>query len=184
MNRLVNNRMNESSDRKKEWTIGKKLSVSFLSTAIVTLIVALIGVVGSNILNNAIEEVADVRLPSVSSLLSAEVQTEELNGLIRLLAVSGLSMENRRDYYQEIEVTIDGYHEAIDIFAPLPQTVEGSRMWQAYDGLEATYFREFDRFMEFSLEIDRFGIGDPVEISRQIEGFERITMCWYREYYT
>ena len=65
-----------NNKRMSNWTIGKRLNFSFFSLAAITLVVAAIGFGGARILNNSIQEVGDVRMPGVKSLLESRVQAE------------------------------------------------------------------------------------------------------------
>lgn len=157
----------------KQWTIGKKLIVSFMSVAGITLIIGLIGFGGVTMLNNSLEEVSEVRLPSINMILHAEVETEEINGMMRTLVVPGVPFEQRREYYSEIEYTMQSYDNYIAEFEPLPQTEEEARMWRNYSGYHRDWLNSTNRFLEISREFDRHGIADPADLSRGLEMYQK-----------
>ena len=154
-----------------KWTIGKKLIVSFMSVAGITLVVALIGFIGSYILNGAITEVGEVRLPSVESLLEARLEAENVNAGLLNLTTLGYSFEQRNENYKNIDEALKGFQESIDVFEPLPQSEEEARIWSDFDEVAAEWRSEIEVLLEYSKEFDEFGITDPVDLSYRLEMF-------------
>ncbi|TVQ65239.1 MAG: hypothetical protein EA360_10260 [Balneolaceae bacterium] len=157
----------------KQWTIGKKLIVSFMSVAGITLVVALIGFGGANILNNSIEEVSEVRLPSVNTLMHSEVYAEQINALMRTLVVPGVPFNQRRGYYRTIEENMQAYDRYMAQFEALPQTEEEARLWRGYAGLHREWLNSVNRFLEMSRDFDQLGIAAPVDLSRRLEMYQK-----------
>lgn len=156
-----------------KWTIGKKLIVSFMSVAGITLIVALIGFGGALTLTGSISEIGEVRLPSIESILEARLEGEVLNGQMVTLITAGNTFEERAEAYREIEHDLNAFQEAIDVYAPLPQTEEEARIWSDFDELANQWRREIDVFLDYSKEFDETGLQDPVDFAFRLELFEK-----------
>ena len=80
---------------KNQWTIGKKLIVSFMSVAVITLSLGIVGYYGAVKGKQAVEEIGEVRLPSIDATLTIDSAGESIRGTMRTLAISGLSRERR-----------------------------------------------------------------------------------------
>ncbi len=154
-----------------KWTLGKKLIVSFMGVAAITLIVGLIGFIGAVLSDNAMEEVGVVRLPSVASLLQIESEGEQIGSLMRTLAIPGLPMEQRRSYYDDIQHSRERYQEAWRIFEPLPQTDEEARLWNQFVPIWQDWTDVNNRVLQLTNQFDDIGIENPMELDRQLEMF-------------
>ncbi|WP_179953344.1 methyl-accepting chemotaxis protein [Desulfobotulus mexicanus] len=155
------------------WTIGKKLIVSFIAVAIITLLVGIAGFYGANQGEKSINEVGAVRLPAVDSLLMMESNLRLARGNMRTLAIPGLSMEQRQRQYEGFTTARNNYREAAAIYGPLPKTPDGARLWNEFQPTIAALARENDRSMEMARAIDANGIADPMALSRRIEQFAK-----------
>ncbi|TWI68591.1 methyl-accepting chemotaxis protein [Desulfobotulus alkaliphilus] len=157
----------------KGWTIGKKLIVSFIGVAIITLLVGIVGFYGADQGEKSITEIGAVRLPSVDSLLLMESNLQLARGSVRTLAIPGLSMEQRQRQYEAFSRARAAYREAVNIYEPLPQTTEEARLWNEFTTAIAALARENDRTLEMARAIDANGIADPMALSRRIEQFTK-----------
>jgi phosphoglycerate-specific signal transduction histidine kinase len=81
---------------KTQWTIGKKLIVSFISVATITLILGIVGYYGAVESGRSIEEIGSVQLPSVDSLLTIKNSAERIRGTVRTLIIPGLPIDIRQ----------------------------------------------------------------------------------------
>jgi len=152
-------------------SMGGKMIISFSVMAVVILLIALSGYMGARILNDNIVEIGDVRVPSISSLSTAEIETDRITVLVRTLSIPGLTFEQRREYYSEIEQRKRAYNDAIDIFAPLPQTEEEAKLWRDYESTVAEWNSQTDHFLTLNQEFDSYGIRAPEKFKQQLEGF-------------
>lgn len=161
---------NQGSGNK--WTIGKKLIVSFMSVAAITLVVALIGFVGAKVLSDGTSELGEVRLPSVESMLEARLAAETIHGEMNKLVASGaMTFEERTKAYQTIERGLTDYQDAIDRFVPLPQTEEEARIWADYDGIASSWKNQIEIFLEHAKDFDELGIENPTQFAGLLEEY-------------
>ena len=154
-----------------KWTLGKKLIVSFMGVAAITLIVGMIGFIGAVLGDNAMEEVGVVRLPSVAYLLQIESEGEQIGSIMRTLAIPGLPVEQRRSYYDDLEDSRERYQEAWRLFEPLPQSEEEARLWDQFVPTWQDWVDVNNQVLQFTNRFDDIGIEDPMELDRQLEMF-------------
>src|SRR6056297_1547692 len=161
------------ANRMSSWTIGKRLNFSFISLAAITLIVAGIGFGGARVLNNSIQDVGDIRMPGVKSLLEARVQAEQLNAAMLNLLRPGISFDERSDHYRTLEGERESFNQTINVYEKLPETEEEAKAWAQFDRVAMEWFNEIDTFVSYSQEFDKSGIEDPSDLSRRIEEFTK-----------
>ncbi len=157
----------------KSWTIGKRISIAFISIAIVTLIIAFVGFSGSKLLDTSIHEVGQVRLPSVQNLLEARLEAEQINAAMLSLLTPGESFKNRDLYTQSISEKKQVFQDHIDTYESLPKNDEEHVAWDQFADANSNWLSEIESFLEFAGNFDELGIEDPVDLSRQIEMFTK-----------
>lgn len=153
------------------WTIGKKLIVSFMGVAAITFIVGLIGFGGAVLSDKHMEEIGEVRLPSVSSLQEIEKEGEHIGAVMRTLAIPGLSQQERQQQYANLAKSRERYTVAWDIFEPLPQTDEEARLWDRFVPAWDAWREANNRARNLSDRFDEIGIEDPTELEARLEQF-------------
>jgi methyl-accepting chemotaxis protein len=158
---------------KGSWTIGKKLIVSFMCVALITLVLGIVGYYGAVKSGGSIEEIGNVLLPGVDSLLIIKGNAENIRGTMRTLAIPGLDKEMRERQYNNLATARERYGEAWKAYEALPQTPEESRLWNQFGPAWNAWRAENTKAVEMSRESDRIGIADPVELLGQIEGFAK-----------
>lgn len=113
--------------------IGTKIMLGFLIMAVVTTFLGFSAFTSMNKIMTDQREIADVRLPSVQTLLIIyEAQTSILGaerGLINPIMFTG---ETRIAQYTSIESSLESAEDAWQIYAPLPQTKEETVLWNKF----------------------------------------------------
>jgi methyl-accepting chemotaxis protein len=158
---------------KGSWTIGKKLIVSFMSVALITLVLGIVGYYGAVKSEGSIEEIGNVRLPSVDSLLVVKGNAENIRGTMRTLSIPGLDKEMRERQYNNLATARERYGEAWKAYEALPQSAEEARLWNQFVPAWNVWRAENTKAVEMSREFDRIGIADPEQLLRQLEGFAK-----------
>lgn len=138
----------------KNLKISRKLILSFLVVALIAGVIGVLGYIGIVNVELEVEEIGHVRLPSVESLLiisegQTAVRLEE-----KTLLDGSLSLDERKESYQNIETIRERIQHAWDIYAPLPQSEEEAIEWQKFLGLWDTWSKDVDIFLEMSRERD------------------------------
>ncbi len=148
-----------------------KLIAGFVMVALVTLGVGLSGWLGVNGLAGHIHEIADVRLPSVSSLLAIEKSMESLRVAIRTLLNPDLKLEDRARQFSNIEAARKEYRAAWDIYEPLPQTPEAAELWKQFTQAVDAWAKENNEFLRLAKELETTGITNPKGLMEDLERF-------------
>jgi methyl-accepting chemotaxis protein len=109
--------------------LGSKLIYGYLIVAVITLVLGMVAYYGAVKSSEAIFEIADVRLPSVGSLLTIKKNAESIRGTVRTLAIPGLPIEVRQRQYKNLEQARDEYTKAWEVYETLPKTREEAEVW-------------------------------------------------------
>ncbi len=155
----------------KNMRLGTKLIGGFLVVALIVGVVGAIGWVGSMTLDNRIEEIGEVRLPSVSNLLVIEVEVFAIATAMRSLLSPRLPVEIRQQQFDNIDASRRRIQIAWDRFVVLPQTDEEAVMWNRF-------VPEFERlqdlnnqFIEQVRTVDAIDIQNPDAFEARVQGF-------------
>ncbi|WP_321533062.1 methyl-accepting chemotaxis protein [uncultured Desulfuromonas sp.] len=110
-----------------------KLLGSFFLMAILCAIIGGLGIYGINTTNNSLNEVSDLRLPSVRSI---GLMMEKLNAIKaeeRTLAIPDLSVEQRRDAIDSLRQLGRELDEAVQVYTSLEKTDQELQAWRDVD---------------------------------------------------
>ncbi len=156
---------------KAKWTIGKKLITGFMSVAAVTALLAIIGYYGLVQMEESIDEIGMVRLPSLQSTMEMENQMEELTVAFRTLLYPGNTLEQRRGYYAAFGEARAAYRAAMAIYEPLPQSEEESKVWNEFMRVLPQWAAVNDEVLALHAEFDRIGILQTDELIGDLQRF-------------
>ncbi len=145
----------------KNIRLGVKLIGGFTVVAAIVLIVGFVGWNGARQLDSAIEEIGQVRLPSVEALLESEIYIEEMLVAQRTLMAEFLTAEER-DYYLRVfaEARV-GLDVTWEHFKTLPATAEETRLSDQFDRENAEWQIENDRWLDLTRQFNDRGLLDP-----------------------
>lgn len=155
----------------KNISIGKKLVGGFLCVAAIVLVLGVNGYYGMTQLEDAIEEIGEVRLPSVKSTLEMEIQMSQITEDLRTLLNPRNSLEVRRAQYADIEAARAEYRAAMAVYETLPQRADEAQEWQAFVTLLPQWQANIDEIVRLHQEFDRIGILEPDELSAELQQF-------------
>lgn len=139
-----------------------KLMSSFVLIAFITLIVGSIGYIGIKNVNDQIDEIGNVSLPSIQSLLVISEGQTAISFQERTLLNSDLGVEETQAVYNKIEEIKQRIDEAWNIYVPLPQTKEESVEWEKFKGLWRTWLADSDEFILLSKESDKYSVDNKL----------------------
>ncbi len=148
-----------------------KLIGGFSIVALITLIIGFVGWRSVNNLDGNLREIGEVRLPSIKHLLVMNWQMEEMMKIQRTLLNPTLSMETRKQQYEEFEASEKRFREALHTYEPLPQTQEEARLWKAFSAAWKAVEQGNDIFFKLCSELDKTDILNPTAMSQKIEVF-------------
>ncbi|NQU41945.1 MCP four helix bundle domain-containing protein, partial [bacterium] len=145
----------------RAWTIGKKLVVSFVGVAAITLLLGMIGYYGVAKSGKSIDEIGTVRLPGVVSILEIAKNAENIRGTMRTLSIVDLPEEDREAQVESLARARESYRKAWDIYEPLPQTSEESQVWKQFVPAWEAWRTENNKALDLCGQFDQLGIQNP-----------------------
>ncbi|TYT74015.1 methyl-accepting chemotaxis protein [Desulfobotulus mexicanus] len=153
------------------WTIGKKLIAAFTSLTVIVLFLGIIGYYGLTQMENSIDEIGEVRLPSVQSVLEMELHLTEIVESMRTLLNPSNSMEIRKAQYADIAEAREAYNTYRAIYEPLPQRADEAREWEAFTTILPQWVAANNAVLAMHEELDRIAILDPNSLIAHLQAF-------------
>ncbi|MHC1728847.1 MAG: methyl-accepting chemotaxis protein [Syntrophobacteraceae bacterium] len=153
--------------------LGTKILMGFLTVAVITLVLGVMGYYGSFKNNQAIEEIGVVRIPAMQSVLEIQLKAENIRGSLRTLVLPGLSGELRQRQFDNLARAREEYERAWKVFEALPQTVETAALWREFVSAWNAWQEDVEKAIRICKQVDRNGIADPFATGLQIEKFTK-----------
>jgi len=138
----------------KNLKLGVKLIGGFSIVALITLIVGIIGWLGVNQLSGLLDEVGEVRLPSVVSLLIMSEAQTAIDTNENALLSRGLTLETRQEKYAAFKDIWTRVNDAWKVYEPLPQTEEEAQVWKNFMPAWENWKKDHESFVRLSTEFD------------------------------
>ncbi len=151
--------------------IGVKLIGGFCMIATLTLLVAIQGWWGVDDLDMFLDEIAGVRMPSVESLIVLEKEAETILVAQQALLNPRLSLEERKQRYEDVAEAREHYLASWKIYESLPHTAEESRLWNQFVPAWEKFRDENNKVFQLSRELDETGILNPVQLRADLQQF-------------
>ncbi|SHH60129.1 HAMP domain-containing methyl-accepting chemotaxis protein [Clostridium grantii] len=156
-----------------KWFKNLKIKTRILSGfAIITIIAIFVGLVGFYSLSkveNQLNEVVNIKLPSVQALLSvSEIQTA-IKTSEKTLLIDSLTKEERLKEYDEIKTLLKNSDKELEKYAPLPKTDEETKEWNTFINLWIAWRNDVNDFVIKSKEYDTFILKGDINKKISIE---------------
>src|SRR5512133_3093644 len=87
--------------------IGKKLVGGFLIVALISILIGFVGYLGMGTMGEHIDEISNVRLPSVAALGVISQGQTALKAFERTLLIKGIDPERQQRQFKQIAETLD-----------------------------------------------------------------------------
>lgn len=161
------------SGKEKKGSIGKKLFASFSAITVITLVLGLLGFYIANQSEKSTYEIGEVRLPSIENLQVIQSSTEGISGSLSTMNIAGLTNDQWQQELSKVTTHLNQAEEAWEIYAPLPQTTEESRVWIEFKNTWEEYRTNVDQYLR---QMERFrnkGVYDPSELNGDLERFTK-----------
>ena len=156
----------------KNLRLGVKLMGGFGLVALIVLVVGFFGWRGANNLGGHVEEIGQVRLPSIDSLRQVEKEFETFSVAFRTLLNPNISMDERQAQYENIQEARSAYQRALEVFEPLPQTEQEAAIWRDFDPQLQRWAEVNNEFLDMSRELDDIGILNTNQFVGRLQDFE------------
>jgi len=155
----------------KNARLGAKLLAGFLAVAILAAAVGVTGVLSVRRLAGHLEEIGNVRLPSVENLQEIAKGLESARVAQRTLLNPNLAKEDRdRQFsnYTKVSETVQG---ALTAYEDLPKSSEEAALWSKFTEAFSAWKNENDRYFELMRVLEENDIPNPTLLLAQIRGF-------------
>lgn len=118
-----------------------------------------------------INEVSNVRLPSVQSVLTMEKSFESIISAQRTLLNPEINLDLRKIQYEKINEARSVYEKAVGVYAPLERTKEENDEWTELMAHLAKWKEINDSFLKLSRDLDATGITNPNKFMSRLNMF-------------
>ncbi len=129
------------------WTLNKKLSLTFLSICIITMLLGGLGYFSAVKNQQAIEEIGAVRLPSVESLQSVSLALANISAAEEALQNSELTIEDREEVRNSLSTHWGELEAEWAAYADLPQTPKEAIEWEEFKTAFNIWKSDHETFM-------------------------------------
>ena len=153
----------------KNMKLSAKLISSFVIVAAITLVVGFVGWRGVNNLSHHLEEVGEVRLPSIAALLVIEREAEAIRVAQRTLLNPDLTREDHARQFANIKHAREHYEAAWQKYEPLPQTPEEAALWKKFVSAWDAWRQENNAFFKLIHDLEKLDIGNPAALNATLE---------------
>jgi methyl-accepting chemotaxis protein len=135
-------------------TLRGKLLSGFMLSAAITAVVGGVGYYSQDKLGGYLDEVADVRLPSIVNLKVIDEAQTAIRSAERILINPQAPMDIRKEQYPIIQRKWEAVKKAWTIYEPLPQTEEESRLWKEFAPAWNHWRSEHEQLMKMAQDLD------------------------------
>jgi methyl-accepting chemotaxis protein len=153
--------------------LGTKLLLSFLTVALITLFLGILGFRSAQQSERAIQDLGLVDLPSVESIGIIMEQAEAIRADTRSLLIPTLTLAQRQAIYTNIARAREAYSAAWKTYESLTHTPEQQALWTAFVPTWEAWRQANNAFMTGCRQFDELAILNPVELARQLESFTK-----------
>ncbi|MFI5378409.1 MAG: methyl-accepting chemotaxis protein, partial [Tepidisphaerales bacterium] len=139
---------------KTSWTIGRRLVVSFLAVAAVTLLLGLVGYYGAVKSDQAIEHIGCVRLPGIQNLLTIATDANQIKAAERTLLNADLPPAIRKRQPETIATAMHEAQQSFKAYEALPKTAIEAAAWKEFLSAWTQWEKDSDGVFKIAREYD------------------------------
>jgi methyl-accepting chemotaxis protein len=151
--------------------VGLRLGIGFGLLVVIIFFIGVSWYMAASSNKKNINDIAEVRLPSVISVLTMEYEFEKVVSAQRTLINPENSMEVRTAQYKAIDNARNKYVKAMEDYENLPQTKEEKEQWELFKTSLEEWKNVNDKFFGLSRDLDKTGILNPKELMSRIQMF-------------
>jgi methyl-accepting chemotaxis protein len=152
-------------------SLGFKQIANTVLASLTTLLVGATGWLGVERLSRDMQEMAAVRMPSVTRLLTISKDMESQRVALRTLLNPNLAPDARQSQLADIQKARARYADAVEAYARLPKSAEEDRLWGQFQSALKGWDTETAAFLKMAGELAAIGILNPTALLRDIEEF-------------
>jgi len=128
--------------------IGNKLLIGFSSSIVISIIIGLTGYFGMKTVQKQQDEVSNVLMPSIYSLLVLSEAQTAINAAENILLIDGVSKELRETAYNRFITAKKRIDNSWAIYEPISKSQEEIRVWNDLRIEWQNWWQNHERFLE------------------------------------
>lgn len=129
--------------------------LGFTSVALIATIIGVVGVWGIYTMDQNMDQISDVRLPSVKALLEISQGQTAIDASENALLGLNISNERREEAYSRIDRAHARIDRAWRVYEPLEQTIEEERVWRQFVPAWKEYINNHNEYMQIAKTFHR-----------------------------
>ncbi|MGB9624842.1 MAG: methyl-accepting chemotaxis protein [Phycisphaerae bacterium] len=154
---------------KTGWTIGRKLTLSFLLVGGIAVVVGVVGFYGVRSTGEALADVSGDYLPSVESVLTIKEGSTAVRAIQNALLNPALEDSARRANYDALTKVRETHEAAWKAYEALPHDAEEDALWKKMTAAWETWHAANNEFIRLCKEVDKIGIENPTRLRETLE---------------
>ncbi|MCB9494939.1 MAG: methyl-accepting chemotaxis protein [Desulfobacteraceae bacterium] len=151
--------------------VGLRMGIGFGLLVIIIFFIGASWYMAASSNKKNINEIAEVRLPSLVSIFDMEYEIEKVVTAQRTLLNPENDIETRNAQYNAISEARNKYSSAMEDYLKLPQTPAEKKEWDQFTQHLEEWAEVNNRFFALSKDLDKTGILNPKELMSRIQMF-------------
>ena len=156
---------------KNRWTLGRRLLLSFLVVAAITLALGVVGYQAVRADQQAIHEIGSVHLTGVDTLHGLREAAAGIKVAQRTLLVPALDAKTRERQYENVQRIREEYQSDWKTYEALPKSPEEAALWARLMSAWTAWRGENDKYFELCHAADKTGIANPAKLVGDLARF-------------
>ena len=151
--------------------VGTRMTIGFGFLTLIIFFTGGLGYFAAKENSKTITEIADVRLPSLTAVLTMQYEFENVISAQRTLLNPENDMQTRKKQYERIDQARDAYVAAMERYEKLPQTEKEAEQWQLFEEHLGEWKEVNDKFFALSRDYDQRAILNPNRLMNRLQMF-------------
>jgi methyl-accepting chemotaxis protein len=143
----------------------------FVFVAVVSLVVGYAGYWGAGTMSTHVDDIGNIRLPSIESLGAIAKEFEAIRVAQRTLLNPNLNDGDHKRQFENMTASMERFQAAGKGYESLPRTKEDAAEWQKFVSLVNEWRRENTEFTNQAKALSDLGIRNPIQLERDLQQF-------------
>ncbi len=152
-------------------TISQRMYLGFACLTVLAIVLAGTALYGARQGATALKLIGREKLVAVDQLRVAESRIRSFRGVQAMLAMPGVSAEERRAVRERITTLREEYGAAIDVYGGMPRNEQQDALWREFQAALQFSHAKTNAFTSVIEEFEAVDVPDPMLAARQLERF-------------
>jgi methyl-accepting chemotaxis protein len=154
-----------------DWTIGRKLGVSFLAVSAVTATLGAVGIYAASSSRTVVLDLVNTHLVAVTNLMTAARAVEQIKTQQRTLMDPDLNMEDYQRQFTRAQEAEKTFATAWENYAPLEKTKDETALWEETKVAWGRWRSANDVYFNLARQAREQAVLNPPALQRDIQQF-------------